>query len=54
MKKRILAAVLASASILGAVAGCSSNNATSSTGSDASSTTDSSKTEDSKTELFHN
>lgn len=43
MKKRILAAVLASASILGAVAGCSSNNATSSTGS---STTDSSKTED--------
>lgn len=44
MKKRILAAVLASASILGAVAGCSSNNATSSTGS---STTDSSKTEDS-------
>lgn len=50
MKKRILAAVLASASILGAVAGCSSNNATSSTGSDASSTTDSSKTEDSKTE----
>ena len=50
MKKRILAAVLASASILGAVAGCSSNNATSSTASDASSTTDSSKTEDSKTE----
>ena len=47
MKKRILAAVLASASILGAVAGCSSNNATSSTASDASSTTDSSKTEDS-------
>ena len=46
MKKRILAAVLASASILGAVAGCSSNNATSSTASDASSTTDSSKTED--------
>lgn len=43
MKKRILAAVLASASILGAVAGCSSN-ATSSAGS---STTDSSKTEDS-------
>lgn len=40
MKKRILAAVLASASILGAVAGCSSN-ATSSAGS---STTDSSKT----------
>lgn len=32
MKKRILAAVLASASILGAVAGCSSN-ATSSAGS---------------------
>lgn len=50
MKKRILAAVLATASILGAVAGCSSNNATSSTGSDASSTTDSSKTEDSKTD----
>lgn len=50
MKKRILAAVLASASILGAVAGCSSNNATSSTGSDASSTTDSSKSEDSKTD----
>ena len=50
MKKRILAAVLASASILSAVAGCSSNNATSSTASDASSTTDSSKTEDSKTE----
>lgn len=47
MKKRILAAVLASASILGAVAGCSSN-ATSSAGS---STTDSSKTENSsKTE----
>ena len=46
MKKRILAAVLASASILGAVAGCSSN-ATSSAGS---STTDSSKTEDSKTD----
>lgn len=46
MKKRILAAVLASASILGAVAGCSSN-ATSSAASDASSTTDSSKTEDS-------
>ena len=43
MKKRILAAVLASASILGAVAGCSSN-ATSSAGS---STTDSSKTEES-------
>lgn len=43
MKKRILAAVLASASILGAVAGCSSN-ATSSAGS---STTDSSKTDDS-------
>jgi len=43
MKKRILAAVLASASILGAVAGCSSN-ATSSAGS---STTDSSKTENS-------
>lgn len=43
MKKRIIAAVLASASILGAVAGCSSN-ATSSAGS---STTDSSKTEDS-------
>ena len=53
MKKRILAAVLASASILGAVAGCSSNNATSSkaSSSDAtSSATDSSKTEDSKTE----
>ena len=47
MKKRILAAVLASASILGAVAGCTSN-ATSSAGS---STTDSSKTENSsKTE----
>lgn len=43
MKKRILAAVLASASILGAVAGCTSN-ATSSAGS---STTDSSKTENS-------
>ena len=43
MKKRILAAVLASASILGAVAGCSSN-ATSSAGS---STTDSSKTDES-------
>lgn len=43
MKKRILAAVLASASILGAVAGCTSN-ATSSAGS---STTDSSKTDDS-------
>lgn len=43
MKKRILAAVLASASILGAVAGCSSN-ATSSAGS---STTESSKTDDS-------
>lgn len=43
MKKRILASVLASASILGAVAGCSSN-ATSSAGS---STTDSSKTDDS-------
>lgn len=53
MKKRILAAVLASASILGAVAGCSSNNATSSTASSSdatSSATDSSKTEDSKTE----
>lgn len=53
MKKRILAAVLASASILGAVAGCSSNNATSSkaSSSDAtSSATESSKTEDSKTE----
>lgn len=37
MKKRILAAVLASASILGAVAGCSSN-ATSSTASGANST----------------
>ena len=50
MKKRILAAVLASASILGAVAGCSSNNATSSTASSSdatSSATDSSKTEDS-------
>ena len=53
MKKRILAAVLASASILGAVAGCSSNNATSSkaSSSDAtSSATESSKTEESKTE----
>lgn len=53
MKKRILAAVLASASILGAVAGCSSNNATSSTASSSdatSSATDSSKTEESKTE----
>lgn len=52
MKKRILAAVLASASILGAVAGCSSNNATSSaSSSDAtSSATEESKTEDSKTE----
>lgn len=53
MKKRILAAVLASASILGAVAGCSSNNATSSkaSSSDAtSSATEESKTEESKTE----
>ena len=53
MKKRILAAVLASASILGAVAGCSSNNATSTTSSTSdatSSATEESKTEDSKTE----
>lgn len=53
MKKRILAAVLASASILGAVAGCSSNNATSTTSSTSdatSSATESSKTEESKTE----
>lgn len=53
MKKRILAAVLASASILGAVAGCSSNNATSTTSSSSdatSSATESSKTEESKTE----
>ena len=53
MKKRILAAVLASASILGAVAGCSSNNATSTTSSTSdatSSATEESKTEESKTE----
>ena len=49
MKKRILAAVLATASILGTVAGCQSTPATSTTDSKTDSTT-SSKTEESKTE----
>jgi hypothetical protein len=56
MKKRILAAVLATASILGTVAGCGSNN-TSSTGnteskndSTTSSTTEESKTDESSKE----
>lgn len=50
MKKRILAAVLATASILGAVTACDSTSTSSTPAPDNSSATEDSKTEDSKTE----